>query len=145
MEEIKTETTVEINQGEIKVIFNEQIGGKVTFKELGINDEDLVFDGGNVRLVFELGSKKSGLSYYQMPTIEVSYKEEMEETHWICDYNDKTILDKNDHHGHSTVMLLSRGKMTELEHHHENKLIIHADFPAPVHILSEDSYINFFS
>ena len=114
MEDTKTNTTVEINQGEVKVIFNQPVEGKVTFAELGIKNEDLAFDGGNLRMVFELGSDKEGFDYYKVPTIEVSYKEDMSETHWICDYNDETILDKADHGGRSTVMLLNRNRMSEL-------------------------------
>ncbi|MFT5823535.1 MAG: hypothetical protein ACI8ZM_004797, partial [Crocinitomix sp.] len=31
-----------------------------------------------------------------------------------------------------------------LEHHHENKLIVHAEFPKETHLIAEESYINFF-
>jgi len=145
MEELKSNTKVEVRQGEVKVIFNEPVEGKVTFSDLGIKEDDFVSEGGNLRVVFELGSNKDGLSYYQVPTIEVSYKEDMSETGWQVEYNNETILDKADHGGSSTVMLLNRDKMEELEQHHENILIVHADFPSSVHVLTEDSYINFFS
>jgi hypothetical protein len=82
--------------------------------------------------------------YFQVPTVEIAYQENMSETHWQCDFNGTTILDKMDHHGHSTVLLLNRKTIAELEHHHENKLIIHAEFPMKAHLKADDSYINFF-
>ena len=41
--------------------------------------------------------------------------------------------------------LLNRNKMSELEQHHENALVLHAEFPKAVHIIAEESYINFFN
>lgn len=57
----------------------------------------------------------------------------------------KLFLDKTNHHGHSTVILLDRKKLTELEHRHENTLILHAEFPQTVNIDTEKSIINFFN
>ena len=96
-----------------------------------------------LRLVFDF----EGIGehdYYQVPTVEIAYKEEMAETHWQCDFNEETIIDKTDHHGHSTVILMNRNKLSSLEHHHKNALIVHGEFPEPVHVLAEGSYINFF-
>lgn len=135
--------TIELNQGEVKVNFLTPTSGKLSFTDLGLTDENLVFEGGLLRLVFDF----EGIGehhYYQVPTVEIAYKEEMAETHWQCDFNEETILDKTDHHGHSTVILLNRNKLSSLEHHHKNALIVHGEFPSPVHILADDSYINFF-
>ena len=110
---------VELNQGEIKVNFSSATSGKLTFKDLGINNEDLSFEGGLVRLVFDFEGIGEH-SYFQMPTVSIAYKEEMGETHWQCDFNEETILDKTDHHGHSTIILLNRDKLSKLEHHHKN-------------------------
>jgi len=134
---------IELNQGEIKVKFDSPTRGKVTFKELGINDEQLILEGGFLRLSFDL----EGIGehhYFAVPTVEISYRENCAETHWQCDFNEETILDKVDHHGHSTVLLFNRKRLAELEHHHKNKLVIHAEFPEKVHLLAEDSYINLF-
>lgn len=136
--------TIELNQGEIKINFSSPTQGRVTFKELGLNDADLVFDNGLLRLCFDF----EGIGehhYFKMPTIEISYVEDMEETHWQCDFNSVTILDKTDHHGHSTVILLNRNKLSELEHHHKNELILHGEFPKPVHLIADKSYITFFN
>lgn len=133
-----------VNPGELKVKFAEPSKGKISFAKLGFDNENLYVEGGFIRIVFDF----EGIGehhYFKMPTVEVAYKEEMAETHWICDFNEETILDKMDHHGHSTVMLLNRKKLAELEHHHENKLIVHAEFPAPVHLDADKSYINFFN
>ncbi|MGV6861716.1 MAG: hypothetical protein ACWA41_08075 [Putridiphycobacter sp.] len=134
---------IEINEGEVVVRFKEPVAGKVTLEELGIKSEDLAFEGGFLRLVFDM----EGIGehhYFQVPTIEVAYKENMAETHWQCEFNGETILDKTDNHGSSTIILLNRKKLADLEHHHENTLILHAEFPEGVHILADKSTINFF-
>jgi len=135
--------SVELNQGEIKINFSSPTSGKVTFKELGLNNSDLTFESGLLRLVFDFKGIGEH-SYFKMPTVEISYLEEMSETHWQCDFNEETILDKTDHHGHSTVILLNRNKLSELEHRHENSLTVHGEFPQSVNISAEGSYINFF-
>jgi hypothetical protein len=134
---------IEINQGEVVVKFTSPTAGKISFSDLGIKPENLSFEGGFLRLVFDM----EGIGehhYFAMPTFEVSYKENMSETHWKCDFNGETILDKTDNHGNSTVILMNRKKLSELEHHHENVLVLHAEFPEGVHINAETSYINFF-
>ena len=136
-------SNVELNQGEIKVKFNEQSTGKLSFAELGIDNEAKILESGLLRLVFDL--KGIGVhSYYQVPTIEVFYEENMSETHWVCEFNGKTILDKLDHYGHSTLLLLNRKVLSNLEQHHENALIVHAEFPQPAKLNMEKSYIHFF-
>lgn len=134
---------IELNRGEIKIKFAKPTKGKISLAEMGLKDEDLIIDGGFLRLVFDF----EGIGehhYYQMPTIGISYSENVGETHWICDFNRITLLDKMDHHGHSTVLLLNRKKISELEHHHENKLIVHAEFPEAVHLLADKSFVHFF-
>ena len=137
------ENTVELNKGEIKLKFNEPISGKVSFADLGLKDEDLVINGGFMRLVVDIEGIGEH-SYFQVPTFEISYVEKLGETHWQCDFNRTTIVDKTDNHGNSTVILLDRKKIRNLEHHHENKLILHAEFPDTVHIIAKDSYLNLF-
>lgn len=134
---------VQVNPGEVVVKFEKPVTGKVSFSELGIKSEDLTFDSGFLRLVFDLENIGEH-HYFQVPTLEVSYKEKMKETHWQCDFNGETILDKNDNHGNSTIILLDRKKIASLEHHHENKLILHAEFPEGVHVEANKSFINFF-
>ncbi len=135
--------TVQINPGEIKLKFNEPITGKISFNDLGVSEADLFIENGFMRLVIDI----EGIGehhYYQVPTFEISYQENLAQTHWQCDFNEETILDKTDNHGNSTVILLDRKKIESLEHHHENKLILHAEFPEKVHISSNDSYIHLF-
>ena len=137
------ENTVELNSGEIKLKFNAPISGKVSFADLGLSNEDLIIDGGFMRLVIDI----EGIGehdYFQVPTFEITYKENLGETHWQCDFNRETILDKMDNHGSSTVILMDRKKIKSLEHHHENKLTLHAEFPEKVHISAKDSYLNLF-
>ena len=138
-----TAPQIELNPGEIKVNFNAPLPGKLTFEDLGLESKDLFCEGGLLRMVFDfegIGDHK----YYAVPTIEVAYEEEMGETHWQCDFNENTILDKMDHHGRSTVVLMNRKKMVESEHHHKNQLVLHAEFTQPAHIVANQSYINFF-
>jgi hypothetical protein len=117
--------------------------GKITFKELGISDDQLVLGGGFLRLLCDMEGV-SELDYFAVPTIEIAYKENCAETHWQCDFNGERILDKTDHHGHSTVLLLDRAELSQLEHRRENELIVHAEFPEKVHLVAENSFINFF-
>jgi len=135
--------TIEINEGEVLVKFNSPTAGKVSFKELGISKSELSLDGGFLRIAFELGGIGTH-DFVSVPTIEVSYEESMGETHWQCDFNDETLLDKLDHHGRSTIILLRRERLEKLEQHHENKLVIHAEFPGAVHIDVENSFIELF-
>ncbi|MFK8045542.1 MAG: hypothetical protein AB8B72_08605 [Crocinitomicaceae bacterium] len=135
--------TVEINRGELRLKFNEPIAGKVSFADLGLKDEDLVIESGFMRLLIDIEDIGEH-SYFQVPTFEITYKENLAETHWQCDFNRTTILDKTDNHGNSTVILMDRKKIENLEHHHENKLILHAEFPETVHISAADSYLNLF-
>ncbi len=134
----------DINQGEIKVFFDEPTSGNITFADMGITDEDLLFEGGLVRIVFDFENIGEH-NYFKVPTINVSYTEEMGETHWQCDFNRTTILDKHDHHGRSTVVLLNRNKLADLEHHHTNSMILHAEFPKPVQIIADASQVHFFN
>lgn len=135
--------TVELNAGEIKLKFNEPIAGKVSFADLGLKDEDLVIDGGFMRLVIDIEGIGEH-SYFQVPTFEINYAENLGETHWQCDFNRETIVDKTDNHGSSTIVLLDRKKIENLEHHHENKLILHAEFPETVNISAQNSFLNLF-
>jgi len=135
--------TVELNPGEVKLKFITPTSGKISFKEMGLNDEDLVFESGLIRLVFDF----EGIGdhhYYKVPMVEISYQENMAEIHWQCDFNEETILDKMDHHGHSSIILLDRKKLSQLEHRRKNALVVHGEFPEPAHVLAEKSYINFF-
>ena len=43
---------IELNPGEIKISFSAPVKGNVSFKALGLKDEDLIFKNGLVRLVF---------------------------------------------------------------------------------------------
>lgn len=135
---------VEKNQGEIKVIFEECPQGNISLADMGLSDEDLNFESGHVRLSFDFSKTNGKRNYYDTPTVKIEYHELMAETHWQCDFNKETILDKTDHHGHSTIMLLKRKEIEKLEHHHENSLIVHGDFPQGVHLKSSDSMVHFF-
>jgi hypothetical protein len=142
---VENNLNVEITQGEIKIIFKDVVSGKVSFAQAGLNDNDLVFEGGLVRIVFDFTETNGKRNFFSVPTLEVSYVENMGETHWICDFNEATILDKLDHQGHSTIMLMSRKKIQEHEHHHQNQLVMHAEFPQAVHIKADQSYFHFFN
>ena len=84
---------ITINEGEVVVKFNKPTAGKLSFADLGLKDDQLILDGGFLRLVFDL----EGIGeheYFAVPTLEVSYKQAQAETHWICEFNEVTILDK---------------------------------------------------
>jgi hypothetical protein len=68
---------IEINQGEILVKFTSPSAVKITFKELGITNEQHVLDGGFLRLKFgmeEIGEH----SYSAVSTMEIAYTEKCE-------------------------------------------------------------------
>lgn len=131
----------EINQGEIKIIFNSPIGGKFSFADLGLEKSDLEVAGGNFRLDIEL-KQFPDHHFYKMPTIELAYLEREGDTLWVVEFNDTNVLEKSDHGGKSTVMLLDRKKLEGLVHHHENRLVIHGDFSQKVHIDPNNSWIH---
>lgn len=135
-------STIEINPGEIKFSFESPVIGKTNLSTLGM--ESLTsLEGGLMRMVFNL-TNIGEHHYYKSPTIEISYDKNVAATHWQCDFNGTTILDTIDNHGSKTILLLDRKKLSELEHHHVNKLVIHAEFPEVVNIVAEESSINFF-
>jgi len=134
---------IEINEGEIKLTINEKHEGKLYLSDLGLTSEDMKLESGLLRFVIEIKNVADS-KFYAMPTIEFSYTEEMEETHWQCDFNGEVISDKNDHHGHSTIILLNRKKLEALLHRHDNKLVIHAEFPKPAVIDTKKSFLNLF-
>ena len=134
----------EVNPGEVKVYFEKPMSGKISFSDLGLKDEDLRFDGGFARIVFDFENIGEH-HYYQVPTIELSYADETSGTHWQCDFNQTTVIDKNDNRGRSSVILLDRKKLVDLEQHHQNELVIHAEFSDKVQVIAVDSCINFFN
>ncbi len=134
---------IEINEGEIKLTINEKHEGKLYLSDLGLKPSDMELESGLLRFVIEI-KNAAELKLYAMPTIEFSYTEDMGETHWQSEFNGEVISDKNDHHGHSTVILLNRKKLEALLHRHDNKLVIHAEFPKPAIIDTSKSYLNLF-
>ncbi len=59
--------TVEINPGEIKINFKTPATCKISFKELVLTDENLIFDSGILRLDFDF----EGIDehhYFKIPT-----------------------------------------------------------------------------
>lgn len=134
---------VEINRGEILIHLNEAKAGKVSFESLGLKPADLIENDGFVRIVFNM-ENISDPAFYQVPTIELKYDKNVAETHWQCDFNRKTILDKFDNHGNSTVILLNRKELENNWQHHENKLVVHAEFPEAVQFDGTACFINLF-
>ncbi|CAG5077408.1 hypothetical protein [Parvicella tangerina] len=134
---------LEINQGEIKLTFNESHKGKVYLSDLGLKSAGLDLEAGLLRFVIDIKNLDQ-VHFAAVPTIEFTYTEEMGETHWQCDFNGTMIADKLDHHGHSTVILLKRNGIEELIQRHENTMIVHAEFPKPAVIDPEKSYIALF-
>ncbi|MFD1552762.1 hypothetical protein DNU06_08650 [Putridiphycobacter roseus] len=134
---------VEINEGEILIHLNEAKPGKLSFTSLGLKKEDLVESDGFVRFVFDM-KNISDPSFFQVPTIELTYNKNVAETHWQCDFNGTTIIDKHDNHGNSTIILLDRKVIEANWQHHENKLIMHAEFPEPISFEGDACFINLF-
>ena len=134
---------IELNQGEVVMHLAEPKSGKVSFKELGIKEELISVEGGFLRLKIDL-SEIGPHDYFAVPTIEMTYDRNCAETHWQCDFNEETILDKPDHYGHSTIILMDRKKLSALEHRHVNELIVHAEFPEEINLIADKCYLNLF-
>lgn len=121
-----------VSDGQVKITMETPIFDEFTLKDLGLN-ENYKVEGGNLRLKVELGYIKD-INFYKMPKIEFNYTEKINESGWIVEFNGTNILEKTDHSGKATVLLLNRKKMNELVQRHENNLIIHGDFSEEVHI-----------
>ena len=134
---------IEVNQGEIKITFNEAHKGKIYLNEFGLTSENLHLEAGLLRLVLEIKNLDK-VHFSAVPTLEFSYSQNMAETHWQVDFNGKMIADKLDHHGHSTVILLKRKGIEELIQRHENTLVVHAEFPESADLDADKSYISIF-
>jgi hypothetical protein len=135
---------VEVNPGEVKVIMNEAVQGKkIFFNELGVSTEQLNVVGGNLRLVIEIHNLDEN-HFGTVPTVHLAYSEELGETVWQCEFNGQVVLDKKDHHGHSTVLLLNKTKLNAISQRHDNTLIIHGDFPSNTNLNAEESYLLLF-
>lgn len=133
---------ITLSQGEIKLDINVTQKGKLTFSELGLKPEQLFIEGGNLRLVLNIEQSKN-IQFTSHPTIELKYAEKMEETHWSVEFNGATVLDKYDHSGNATLLLLKRDALSDI-HHHENQLIVHAQLTSGAHINIEESFITLF-
>ncbi|MCB9236120.1 MAG: hypothetical protein H6581_31015 [Bacteroidia bacterium] len=134
-------SSVEINPGEIKVTMDQPVTGKFTLRDLGISNQDLMVEGGNLRLVFEMGNL-GDLHFYKMPTLELAYRENAHESGWVVEFNGENILEKTDHSGHATVLLLHRNKLDEYRHRHLNTLILHGDLSEQVQLSADNSFFN---
>lgn len=135
------EKAIEANEGEVKVTISAENSGKLSFRGLGIKEGQILVEGGFLRLVFDFGQFNAN-NFYAVPTVELAYDKNVSETHWQCDFNGETILDKMDNHGNSTVILLNRTEMEDQLHHHNNLLVVHGEFPANVNIDLDKSYIH---
>lgn len=127
-----------VTDGQIKINSENPIVGKFSLKEAGLSTETYKVEGGNLRLKVELGYIQD-VNFYKMPVIELHYTDKIKESEWIVEFNGENILEKKDHSGQSTVLLLNRQKMVDFVHRHENNLIIHGDFSEVVEITSNST------
>ncbi len=85
---------VELNPGEVKLIVNEAKQGKKLFlKDLGLHTEQLNLSDGNLRMVIEINNLDEN-HFGAVPTIHLTYTEDLGETLWQCEYNGEVVLDK---------------------------------------------------
>ena len=85
--------------------------GRFSLADLGLKGDDLLVKGGNLRIVIELGQLQ-GIHFYKMPLFEFSYLSNIHESEWVVEYNGQNVLEKKDHSGRSTVLLLKRQPIT---------------------------------
>lgn len=129
---------LELTEGQLEINMKETAMGKFSLAEAGLKDDTYKVEGGNLRIKVDLGYIKD-VHFYKMPVIELEYSQNIHESEWIVEFNGTNILEKKDHSGHATILLLNRKKMDELKQRHENILLIHGDFSEVVAIKSSSS------
>lgn len=129
---------LELTEGQLEINMKETATGKFSLAEAGLKDETYNVEGGNLRIKVDLGYIKDA-HFYKMPVIELEYTQNIHESEWIVEFNGTNILEKKDHSGHATILLLNRKKMDELKQRHENTLLIHGDFSEVVAIKNSSS------
>lgn len=129
---------LELSEGQLEIAMNETAFGKFTLKEAGLKEETYNVEGGNLRIKVDLGYIKD-VHFYKMPIVELEYTENISTSEWVVEYNGVNILEKKDHSGHKTVLLLNRNKMDQLKQRHENTMLIHGDFSEVVAIKNSSS------
>lgn len=130
---------LEATEGQLELTMNETAFGKFTLESAGLSEDIYTVKGGNLRLKIDLGYIKD-ISFYKMPVIEFEYTNNINTSEWIIEFNGTNILEKKDHSGKTTVLLLNRKKMDELKQRHENVVIIHGDFSEEVNIKNTSSF-----
>lgn len=126
--------------GELKVELKAHNEDRISFKDIGAKSDYYDVKGGNLRILIDIGPVEFD-EFYRMPIAEFTYRDNIQESEWIVEFNGQNILERIDHSGHSTIILFSRNRLKELIQRHENKLIIHGDFSKEVHIdLAKSSF-----
>lgn len=128
-----------VTDGQIKIVMQEAAFGKFTLTEAGFGEDTYEVEGGNLRIKIELGYIQD-VNFYKMPILEFEYTEKISTSEWIVEFNGVNILEKKDHSGQATVLLLNRNKMKDLQQRHENILLIHGDFSEVVHLKSNSAF-----
>lgn len=125
---------------QVKIEMEKPVVGRFSLKDAGLNEDFYKVEGGNLRIKVEMGYIQD-FHLYKMPIIELDYTQKIHESEWVVEFNGENILEKKDHSGQSTVLLLKRSKMNDLLHRHENTLLIHADFSEEVEIKNSSSMV----
>lgn len=130
--------------GEIKLSLDQNQNGKVNLSDLNGDISGYYSKGGHMRLLVDLDAHNDN-HFFKMPTLQFKYDNNVGETQWIVEFNGETIVDKLDHQGNSTTILLNRSKLEELVQRHENQLLIHVEFPEEVNLLPAESSIHLYN
>lgn len=130
---------LEVTEGQLEIIMKEAAFGKFTLADAGFTEDSYEVEGGNLRVKIDLGYIKD-ISFYKMPVLEFEFTDKIHTSEWIIEFNGTNILEKKDHSGKATVLLLNRKKMDELKQRHENTLLIHGDFSEVVRLKNTSSF-----
>lgn len=128
-----------LDDGQIQLTMNQPVFEKFTLDASGLEEDTYKTKGGNVRIQINLGAIQN-IHFYKMPVIELNYTEKIHESGWIVEFNGTNILEKTDHSGQATILLLNRSKMVDLVQRHENTILIHGDFSEEVELKKESSF-----
>lgn len=130
--------SLNLTEGQIQIVMQEAAFGKFSLEAAGLNAPSYEVEGGNLRIEIKMGYIQD-VNFYKMPILEFEYTDKIAQSEWVVEFNGVNILEKKDHSGQATILLLNRNKMKELEQRHENTLLIHGDFSEVVHIKNSSS------
>lgn len=132
---------IETTGGEITLRFDTLPHGKHSLQELGLADSHLKIAGGNLRLVLAFNNTGQA-KFFRNPTFVFVSDRKSKDVGWQCEFNGDVIFNKTDRSGDTTIFTLDENKLERLLRPEQNTLIVRADFPEEVSLVSAESHFH---